>query len=126
MLLVAGLASGQGAVQEPLGDAQMILKAMSEYVAGQRTIELTFDSAIEVITPELEKIQFTSSGSALVSRPDKIRAHRVGGFSDVELFFDGTPGAGAAPGAGARGVGVTPSPGVGANAGGPVNRVGVR
>lgn len=90
VLLVAGFASGQGTGQEPLDDARAILKAMSDYVSGQETIDLAFDSAIEVITPELEKLQFTSSGSALVSRPDKIRAHRVGGFSDVELIFDGS------------------------------------
>jgi hypothetical protein len=58
-------------------------------VSGQKTIELTFDSDIEVITPELEKIQFTNSGEALLSRPDKLRAHRVGGYADVALFFDG-------------------------------------
>jgi len=75
--------------EEPADDARAILEAMSEYVAGQQTIELTFDSAIEVITPQLEKIQFTSSGEALVSRPDKIRARRVGGFSNVELYYDG-------------------------------------
>ena len=44
---------------------------------------------IEVITPQLEKIQFASSGEVLLSRPDRMRAHRVGGYSDVEMFFDG-------------------------------------
>ena len=24
-----------------------------------------------------------------MSRPDKLRAHRVGGYADVALFFDG-------------------------------------
>ena len=62
---------------------------MSDYVGSQKTIELTFDSDIEIITPELEKIQFTNSGKAVLSRPDKLRAHRVGGYSDVELFFNG-------------------------------------
>jgi len=62
---------------------------MSDYVSSQKTIELTFDSDIEVITPQLEKIQFTNSGEALLSRPDKLRAHRVGGYTDVSLFFDG-------------------------------------
>ena len=70
-------------------DAKLILKAMSDYVSGQETIEVTFDSSIEVITPELEKIQFTSSGEGLLSRPDKLRARRLGGYSDVALFFDG-------------------------------------
>ena len=58
-------------------------------MSSQKTIELTFDSDIEVITPELEKIQFTNSGEALLSRPDKLHAHRVGGYSDVALFYDG-------------------------------------
>ncbi len=89
MVVMALGAVGAGA-EEPLDDAYLILRAMSEYVAGQQTIELTFDSDIEVITPELEKIQFTNSGGALLSRPDKLYAHRVGGFSEVELYFDGT------------------------------------
>jgi hypothetical protein len=71
------------------GDANAILKAMSDYLAGQMNIALTFDSDIEVITPELEKIQFTNSGEALLSRPDKLRARRTGGYSDAELVFDG-------------------------------------
>ena len=71
------------------GDAKAILKAMSDYVSSQQTIELTFDSDIEVITPQLEKIQFTNSGEVLLSRPDKLRAHREGGYADVAMFFDG-------------------------------------
>ncbi len=70
-------------------EARTILKAMSDYVSSQKTIELTFDSDIEIITPQLEKIQFTNSGELLMSRPDKLRAHRVGGYADVELYFDG-------------------------------------
>ena len=70
-------------------DAKAILKAMSDYLGSQKTIELTFDSDIEVITPQLEKIQFASSGEVLLSRPDKMRAHRVGGYTDVAMVFDG-------------------------------------
>ena len=54
-------------VQAQERDARAILKAMSDYVSSQQTIQLTFDSAIEVITPQLEKIQFTNSGGALLS-----------------------------------------------------------
>jgi len=89
LLLAAGLVAADTGTEEPLDDARSILKAMSDYVSGQQTIELTFDSDIEVITPELEKIQFTNSGSALLSRPNKLYAHRVGGYAEVELFFDG-------------------------------------
>ena len=37
-----------------------ILKSMSDYVGSQPTIRATFDSDIEVITPQLEKIQKTT------------------------------------------------------------------
>ncbi|RKT45484.1 DUF2092 domain-containing protein [Thiocapsa rosea] len=70
-------------------DAKTILKSMSDYVASQTTIALDFDSSIEVITPQLEKIQFTNSGGVLLSRPDKLRAHRIGGYAEVEMIFDG-------------------------------------
>src|SRR5512134_778823 len=75
--------------QAQASDAKAILKAMSEYVRSQKTIELTFDSDIEVVTPQLEKIQFTNSGEVLVQRPDKLRARRTGGYADVALYFDG-------------------------------------
>jgi hypothetical protein len=70
-------------------DATQILKAMSEYVSSQQSISLTFNSDIEVITPEIQKIQFTSSGKLVLGRPDKLRASRTGGYTDVEIVFDG-------------------------------------
>jgi hypothetical protein len=75
--------------QTPGDDAQKIVKAMSDYLTAQKTISATYDADIEVITPQLEKIQFTSSGQLLMSRPDKLRVTRTGGYSDVELVFDG-------------------------------------
>jgi hypothetical protein len=70
-------------------DALQILKAMSDYLASQKTISATFDSTLEVITHQSEKIQFTSSGTRLLHRPNEIRATRTGGYADVEMFFDG-------------------------------------
>jgi hypothetical protein len=89
LVLVVSLAAAPARAQPQASDAKSILKAMSNYVSSKKTIELKFDSDIEVITPELEKIQFTNSGEALLSRPDKLRAHRVGGYADVALYFDG-------------------------------------
>lgn len=83
-LLVAGAEA-----QDTGAEAMAMLKAMSDYVGSQQSIEFSFDSDIEVITPELEKIQFTNSGAATLSRPNRIYAHRVGGYSDVALYFDG-------------------------------------
>lgn len=71
------------------GDAGKILKAMSDYLAEQKTISASFDSGIEVITSGLQKIQFTSSGEFLLARPDRIRVTRTGGYANVELVFDG-------------------------------------
>jgi hypothetical protein len=71
------------------GDAEKLLKGMADYVASQKTLAVTFDSDIEVITSHLQKIQFTSSGQVQLSRPDKLRATRTGGYRDVEIVFDG-------------------------------------
>ena len=87
--LLAALAAAPAMAQQQESDAKAILKSMSDYMSSHKTIELTFDSDIEIITPQLEKIQFTSSGEALLSRPDKLRAHRAGGYADVALYFDG-------------------------------------
>jgi hypothetical protein len=88
-ILVAPLVAGPTRVHAQENDAKSLLKAMSDYLSSQKTIQLTFDSDIEIITPQLEKIQFTNSGEALLSRPDKLHAHRLGGYADVEMFFDG-------------------------------------
>ncbi len=66
-----------------------ILKKMSDYMTSQKTLSMTFDADIEVITPDIQKIQFTSSGQVQLSRPDKLHASRTGGYVDVELVFDG-------------------------------------
>jgi hypothetical protein len=70
-------------------DSAAILKAMTDYTAAQKAITATFDSDIEVLTPDLQKIQFDSSGRFQLSRPDKLRIRHTGGYADVELVFDG-------------------------------------
>ena len=71
------------------GDANAILKAMSDYLTSQKSITAAFNTDIEAVTPELQKIQFASSGEVQLVRPDKLHASRTGGYTDVELFFDG-------------------------------------
>lgn len=70
-------------------DPAKVLKAMTDYNAAQKSISATFDSDIEVVTAELEKIQFTSSGKLQLTRPDKLRISRTGGYADVQLVYDG-------------------------------------
>jgi len=89
LVIGAGLLSTAHNARAADDDALQILKAMSDYMASQKSISLSFDTDIEVITPEIQKIQFASSGKLLLSRPDKLRASRTGGYADVELVFDG-------------------------------------
>jgi len=70
-------------------DAEKLLKAMSDYSAAQKSISATFDSDIEIVTAELEKVQFASSGKLQLTRPDKLRVSRTGGYADVQLIYDG-------------------------------------
>jgi hypothetical protein len=88
-IIIAMTVSFMPRAQAEANDANKILKSMTDYVTSQKSISMTFDSDIEVITPELQKIQFTSSGQVQLSRPDKLRARRTGGYTDVELVFDG-------------------------------------
>ncbi|HEY0234507.1 MAG TPA: DUF2092 domain-containing protein [Afipia sp.] len=89
--IVAAACCMLGSIDSPAWaqDATSILRAMSQYVSSQKSLSLTFDTEIEVITPQLQKLQFDSSGTVSISRPDKFRASRTGGYADVELIADG-------------------------------------
>jgi hypothetical protein len=82
------LSLGQPA-QAQEDDSGKILKSMADYLTSQKTFSVAFDSAVEVVTSDMQKIQFASSGKLLMSRPDKIRVSRTGGYADVEFVFDG-------------------------------------
>jgi hypothetical protein len=69
--------------------AKDLFKAMSDYLVGQKAISFTYDATLEIVTSDLQRIGFASSGTAVLSRPDKIRMTRTGGFVDVELAYDG-------------------------------------
>ena len=69
--------------------AKQVLKSMSDYMASQKNLSARFDASLDVVTPAAEKIQFSSSGHMQMNRPDKLRVVRQGGYSDVELVYDG-------------------------------------
>ena len=70
-------------------DAKRLLKAMSDYLAGQQALSFSYDATLEVVTPEDQILGLASSGKVVVKRPDKIHATRAGGFADVAMSFDG-------------------------------------
>jgi hypothetical protein len=81
-----GLASGARADE---ADAKRLMKAMSDYMAKQTTVSFGFDSSLEIVTKDQQKLMLASSGTVNLRRPDKIRAMRDGGFAEVEMVFDG-------------------------------------
>ena len=69
--------------------AKRLLKAMADYVAGQKTISFEYDSILEVVTKDQQKLALAASGTVSMARPDKARFTRSGGFVDIETVFDG-------------------------------------
>ncbi len=89
-LSLCALAASPGTqVQAAENGGDQILKSMSDYLAAQKTISADYNSSVEVITPQLLKLQFNSSGTLLLKRPNELRASRSGGYADVEMFYNG-------------------------------------
>jgi hypothetical protein len=80
------VAAGQDASTE---NAKALLKAMSDYIAKQNSIALSYDSIFEVVSEDHQKLQIATSGTVDLSRPDKVRTTRKTGFSDTETVYDG-------------------------------------
>jgi hypothetical protein len=70
-------------------EAKQLFKAMSDYLAAQTTLSFDYDTSLEVVTADKQKLALASSGTVTLSRPDKIHMTRTGGFADVEMVFDG-------------------------------------
>ena len=70
-------------------EAKKLLKAMSDFLAAQKSLSAGFDTVFEVVTPTDQKLGLASSGTVTLVRPDKIRVARSGGFADFEILYDG-------------------------------------
>ena len=86
LIILLGTSAGAKAAE---ADAKRILKAMSDYMAAQKSLSFGFDATLEVVTKDEQKLALASSGTVTLKRPDKIRVTRSGGFADVEMSFDG-------------------------------------
>ena len=58
--------------------AKTLFKAMSDYLAAQRAISFAYDSTLEVVTDQEQKLGLASSGTLTLNRPDKLHATRDG------------------------------------------------
>ncbi len=83
------LLAGAGKASAGEGEAKALLKSMSDYLAAQKTVSLTYDASFEVVTTDRQKLQVAASGTVQMSRPDKLRVTRTGGFANLEMVYDG-------------------------------------
>jgi len=88
LALIVGLGASSG-VRAGEPEAKILLKAMSDYLAAQKAISFEYDTNLEIVTKDNQKLALASSGTVDLTRPDRIRATRSGGFADIETIFDG-------------------------------------
>jgi len=86
LTIALGAASGARADE---AEAKRLVKAMSDYMAAQKAISFAFDTNLQIVTKDRQKLDLASSGTVTLNRPDKIRVTRHGGFANVEAVFDG-------------------------------------
>src|SRR5262245_34394205 len=84
LALTAMVVSG-GHARADEADAKRLLKAMSDYLAAQKSISFGFDTNYEVVTKDNQKLLLASSGTISLSRPDKVHVTRTGGFANLEM-----------------------------------------
>jgi hypothetical protein len=70
-------------------EARAVFKAMSDFLTAQQSVSVGYDATLEIVTADMMKVGFASSGSLSFNRPDKIRMTRTGGIADVEMVYDG-------------------------------------
>lgn len=86
--LLLGLAL-PGAAQADEAFARSQIDAMSRYLAAQPALSFDFDTSLDLVTADDQKLTIASSGSVALQRPDKLHVVRQGGFATVEVTFDG-------------------------------------
>jgi len=62
---------------------------MSDYLGAQKAMSFDYDVNLELVSTQQQKIGLASSGTVTLNRPDKLHLTRTGGFSNVEMVFDG-------------------------------------
>ena len=70
-------------------DAEQVLRAMSKYLGGLPAYSAKAEIDTEIIDLAGQKLQFSSSGSFLLSRPGSFHSHRHTATGAFEFFIDG-------------------------------------
>lgn len=69
--------------------AKTLLKNMSDYMSMQQSLSFNYDTILEVVTQDQQRLALAGSGTVVMKRPDKLRNTRSSGFADIEMLFDG-------------------------------------
>jgi len=85
--VAAPAAQAQGTGVDP--EAERLLRRMTDYMAGLKTFSVDTRDTLEAVLSSGEKIQFVMGASAIVSRPNKLRADRQGGVLSQAFYYDG-------------------------------------
>lgn len=88
--MLAGLIASSAPALAQEDEARTAFKAMADFLAQQKTLSVTYDSTLEIVTDDIQKVGLASSGSLTMTRPDKARITRSGGLANVELVTDGS------------------------------------
>jgi hypothetical protein len=78
--LLPALALGQPAGIDPA--ATRLLKAATDFLAGQKQFSVETRNTLEVVLTSGQKIQFGNAARMSVQRPDRMRAERTGDRGD--------------------------------------------
>lgn len=90
MLFLCGWS--QSGHAQPAGvepQAEKLLRRMSDYLASRQQFTLKAESTLEAVLTSGQKLQYDSPATLMVSRPNKLRAHRKGDITNQEFFYDG-------------------------------------
>ena len=87
VLVLASVALSAARADE--AQARALFKAMTDYMAAQKAISFDYDSNLEIVSTDKQKLGLASSGTLTLNRPDKVHLTRTGGFANVEAAFDG-------------------------------------
>jgi hypothetical protein len=85
--LLARTAVGQTAGIDPA--AARLLKASTDFVAGQKQLTVETRSSLEVVLVSGQKIQFHNTARMAVQRPNRFVAERTGDLVDQVFYYDG-------------------------------------
>lgn len=86
LCLQAGPAFAAGDINP---DADEILRAMSDYLAGTKAFSVSADISNEILTTDGQKLQINSHAALLIERPSRFHVTRQGRFADAVLSYDG-------------------------------------